>query len=136
MSPVSGGLTETTAPQITGSAETVRLSPGSIVGISSSVTVTRKLCELTFPLASVAVIVTVVSPTGKVEPLGWLLSPVAFGQLSETSGSSQETIAPQEPASAVCVMSVGTPLSTGSSSSTMVRVKLSLCWFPEASVAV
>ena len=47
-----------------------------------SVTVTVKVQLLVFPLASVAVFVTVVVPTGKVLPLGGVLTRLVTLQLS------------------------------------------------------
>ena len=54
----------------------------SIVGFSVSLTVTVKEQLEVLPDASVAVLVTVVVPFGKVEPEGGLLTTVTPGQLS------------------------------------------------------
>ena len=54
-----------------------------MVGFSLSVTVTVKLHEAVLPLASVAVQVTVVVPSAKVEPLAGLLARLVTLQLSE-----------------------------------------------------
>src|ERR1051325_5788195 len=58
--------------------------PGQAVktGFSKSFTVTVKVQTLVLPLASVTVLVTVVTPTGKVLPLGGVLTTVTTPQLS------------------------------------------------------
>src|SRR5919204_163361 len=65
-----------------GAAFTVRLAGQLITGNCVSFTVTVKLQLLLLPLASVAVLVTVVTPTGKLVPLAGLLDTVTPGQLS------------------------------------------------------
>ena len=57
-------------------------------------------------------------------------------QLSEAVGAVQLTAAEQLPASAVCVMSAGTPLMTGVSLSWTVTVKVAVVVLPLTSVAV
>ena len=53
-----------------------------MTGFSVSLTVTVKVQLAVLPDASVAVLVTVVVPFGKVEPEGGLLTTVTPGQLS------------------------------------------------------
>jgi len=66
-----------------------------------SVTVTVKLHVLELPLASVAVLVTVVTPTGKVLPLGGLLTRLVTLQLSVALTVKVTLLRLQRPASAV-----------------------------------
>ena len=66
------------------SAVSTRLLEQLITGVSLSVTVTVKLQLAVLPLASVAVFVTVVVPTGKVLPLAVLLTRLVTPQLSDT----------------------------------------------------
>ena len=65
-----------------------------------SVTVTVKLQVLVLPLASVAVLVTVVVPTGKVLPLGGLLTRLVTLQLSVALTLKVTLLRLQRPASA------------------------------------
>ncbi len=65
-----------------GSAGRIRLVGQVSVGFWLSVTVTVKVQELVLPLASVAVLVTVVVPTGNVLPLAMLLVTFVTRQLS------------------------------------------------------
>jgi hypothetical protein len=57
-------------------------------GGSMSFTVTVKLQDAVAPFPSVAVQVTVVAPTGKVEPDGGAQAKVTPGQLSATVGAA------------------------------------------------
>lgn len=69
----------TTAPQLVSEAFTRMVSGTTIEGaipVGTSATVTVKLVVELFPAASVAVTVTVVVPTGKVEPLAGLATTV------------------------------------------------------------
>ena len=59
-------------------------------------TVTVKLHVAVLPDVSVAVQVTVVVPTGKIEPLGGLHTEVTPGQLSDTVGGGKLTVAALE----------------------------------------
>ena len=52
-----------------------------------------KLQVAVLPDVSVAVHVTVVVPTGKIEPLGGLHTEVTPGQLSDTVGGGKVTVA-------------------------------------------
>src|SRR5947208_9439525 len=65
-----------------GAALTLMLSGQLITGGCVSTTVTVKLQLAVLPLASVAVLVTVVTPTGKATPLAGLLTRLATAQLS------------------------------------------------------
>ena len=58
------------------------LAGQAITGFSVSLTVTVNVQLAVLPAASVAVLVTVVVPFGKVEPEGGLLTTVTPGQLS------------------------------------------------------
>src|ERR1041384_4117742 len=64
------------------SAFNTRFAGQVIVGFWLSSTVTVKVQLLLLPLASVAVLVTVVTPTGNVLPLGVLLTRFVTAQLS------------------------------------------------------
>ena len=66
-----------------------------------SVTVTVKVQLLVFPLASVAVFVTVVVPTGNVLPLTTLLTRLVTPQLSVALTKNVTLLRLQRPASAV-----------------------------------
>jgi len=66
-----------------------------------SVTVTVKVQLLELPLASVAVLVTVVTPTGNVLPLGGVLTRLVTVQLSVALTVKVTLLRLQTPASAV-----------------------------------
>jgi hypothetical protein len=66
------------------SVSNVRSAGQFAANASTSTTVTWKLHRAVLPLASVAVHVTVVVPTGKALPLAGLQARVAPGQLSVT----------------------------------------------------
>ena len=66
-----------------------------------SVTVTVKVQRLVLPLASVAVFVTVVTPTGKVLPLAVLLTRLVTLQLSAALTAKVRLLRLQRPGSAV-----------------------------------
>ena len=66
-----------------------------------SSTVTVKVQVLVLPLASVAVLVTVVTPTGKVLPLGGLLTRLVTLQLSVAVTLNATLLRLQRPASAL-----------------------------------
>jgi hypothetical protein len=91
-----------------------------------------------FPLASVAVKVTVVVPTGKAEPLG--SPPVSVitvpEQLSVAVGAIQFTIALQSPGSLFTTTFTGHDVNTGNWLSITVIVNEHTEVFPLASVAV
>ena len=66
-----------------------------------SVTVTVNVQLLVLPLASVTMLVTVVTPTGKVLPLGGVLTTVTAPQLSAAPTVKVTLLRLQRPASAV-----------------------------------
>ena len=75
-------------------------------------------------------------PAGKKFPMAkpevWVI--VLPGQLSETDGAAQVTVAPHNPLSFGNTLSEGMPVITGSSMSITVTVKLQVAMFPEESV--
>ena len=107
------------------------------VGAVTSITVTIWVLVELFPLASVAVHVTVVFPIGKIPPVGALLVNVMlFGavQLSATAGAVKTIVAVQvAPALAVTVAGA---VITGAIASVTVTVCVLVELFPLASVAV
>src|SRR6185369_5202424 len=99
-------------------------------------TVTVKVQTLTLPLASVAVLVTVVTPTGKVLPLAGLLTTLATLQLSVAVTTKVTLLRLHCPRSAVTTRFVGQRIAGGCVSSTVtVKVQRPLL-LPLASVAV
>src|SRR5689334_3717281 len=98
-------------------------------GFSVSFTVTWKVLVWVLPWASVTVLVTVVVPTGNVDPeAGVLVTSPTPGQLS-VAETVNVTTAPQTPASLLTAMSAGT-VSTGFSVSFTVTVKVSVVVLP------
>ena len=95
-----------------------------IVGAVLSVTVTLNEAVPVFPEVSDPVYVTVVVPTGKVEPGAWEEVWLTPGQLSAAVGAVQVAAALQLPASALTVMSAGTPVKVGFWSSTTITLKV------------
>ena len=83
------------------------------VGPSESFTVTWKAAVLRFPDTSTAVYSTVVVPTPKSDPGGWLEVKVEIPQSSDAVGSSHVTIAPQTPRSEFEAIGAGRLLMTG-----------------------
>ena len=124
-----GSTQLTTASQLPGSfAWVIAVGQPASTGSSLSLTVTSKLqAREVFPAASVAVYVTVVVPTAKMEPgrcdFVHTSDPTAV-QLSVPVGSTQLTTASQLPGSFAWVIAVGQPASTGSSLSLTVTSKL------------
>src|SRR6185369_17023384 len=103
----------TTAPQTPASLPfTIGVRQPLIVGFSVSLTVTVKLHVALFPAASLAVYVTVRTPTGNTLPLAGpaVCVIVTPGQLSAAVGAVQLTAAPQTPASLPFTIGVGQPL--------------------------
>jgi hypothetical protein len=94
-----------------------------------------KLQVLVLPLASVAVLVTVVTPTGKVLPLAGRLTRFVTPQLSVAFAVNVTLLRLQWPASAVSTRSVGHVI-TGFSSSVTVTVKVQVLVLSQVSVAV
>ena len=78
-----------------------------------SVTVTVKLQLLRLPLASVAVFVTVVTPTGNVVPLGGTLTRFVTLQLSVALTAKVTLLRLHCPASAVSTRLVGHAITGG-----------------------
>ncbi len=91
-----------------------------------------------FPLASVAIKVTNVTPTGNVEPDGNPLVCVITNpaQLSVAVGATQLTTAPHMPGVLVVVTFIGHDVNTGNSLSVTVTVNEHMAVLPLASVAV
>src|SRR3989304_4610686 len=98
-------------------------------------TVTTNWQEASFPEASVAVHVTVVLPSGKIEPEGGLQTYVTPEQLSPVVGGGKSTKASHRPGVLSVVMSAGQEMD-GFSVSFTVMVNWQLAWLPDASVAV
>src|SRR5512143_3205300 len=99
-----------------------------------STTVTLKPHCALFPLASVAVQVTGVTPLSNEDPEGGAQAYAAPGQLSATV-AVKFTTAPHDPGSAEAVMSPAQEIEGGSTSRT-VTVKLHAAVLPLASIAV
>ena len=96
-------------------------------------TVTVKLFEELFPLASVAVHVTFVLPIANVDPESGLQPTVGFGSTVSVADAENVTTAPREleaPASRL-----PGAVRTGAVVSRTLTVKLAVDVFPEASVA-
>ena len=100
-----------------------------------SVTVTVKVQMLVFPLASVALLVTVVTPTAKVLPLGGVLTKLVTLQLSVAVTVNVTLLRLQRPASAASTKLAG-QVSTAFCVSVIVTVNVQLLVLPLASVAV
>ena len=83
-----------------------------------------------FPLTSVAVKTTRVSPRGNSDPLGWLDVIVTSEQMSVAVGSSQVATAVQVRGSAAKSGTIGNCDSTGGIFSVTVTVKLAVDWLP------
>ena len=128
------GVKVTIAEHNPTSLDTV-ISAGQVTtGSSLSSTVTLKVHTLVLPAASVPVTVTSVVPTGNTLPEAGTLTNVAPAQLSEIVGV-KVTIAEHNPASLDTVISAG-QVTTGSSSSFTVTLKVQELVFPETSVPV
>ena len=100
-----------------------------------SKTVTENVQVLVLPLASVAMFVTVVTPTGKVLPLGGVLARLVTLQLSVAVTANVTLLRLQRPGSAVSKRLVGHTI-TGFCVSVIVTVKVQLLVLPLGSVAV
>ena len=105
------------------------------LGNSRSLTMTLKLQEALFPLASVAVQVTVLVPLLKLDPLGGTHAFVAPEQLSLTVGAAKFTTRAHKPGAVLVVMSVGHVMA-GKSLSLTVTVKEQALVLPLVSLAV
>src|ERR1051325_2564721 len=97
--------------------------------------VTVKVQVFVLPLASVTTLVTLVTPTGNVLPLGGVLTTLATPQLSVALTLKVTLLRLQRPASALNTRLVGHVI-TGLSWSVMEPVKVHLLVFPPPSVAV
>src|SRR5262245_56344364 len=97
--------------------------------------VTVKVQVLALPLASVAVLVTVVTPTAKVLPLGGVLTRLVTLQLSVAVTLKVTLLRLHRPASALNTRLAGQVI-TGFCVSVMVTVKVQVLVLPLASVAV
>src|SRR6266481_5400968 len=113
---------------------TTRLLEQVITGGCASFTVTVKLHVALLPLASVAVLVTVVVPTGKLLPLAGLLDIVTPGQLS-VAVTTKVTLLAHVPCAALTTRLLEQVI-TGGCASFTVTVKLHVALLPCASVAV
>ncbi len=108
-------------------------SPGQVIATPPDTTTTFCVQVAVFPLLSVTVHVTVVTPTGYVE--GALLTVEATPQLSVATGLPKLTpLAVHKPGSVLTTTSEGHTI-RGSTSSTTVTVKLHVLVFPAPSVA-
>ena len=94
-----------------GSAVSTRLLEQLITEPCVSVTATVKLQLLVLPLASVAVLVTVVVPSGNVLPLGGLLTRFVTRQLSDALTEKTTLLRLQRPGSAVKTLLLGQVIS-------------------------
>ena len=115
-------------------ALTTRLVEQVIVGNSVSLTVTVKLQLLVLPCASVAVLVTVVVPAGKLLPLAGTLTTLTPGQLS-AAVTTKVTLLAHVPVAAFTTRLVEQVI-TGSSRSLTVTVNVHCAVFPPMSTAV
>jgi hypothetical protein len=106
-----------------------------IFGGSVSLTVTVNVQLVVLPEASVATLVTVVVPLGKLVPDAGVVATVTPGQLSLATGAGNVTIAEQSRGCVFVTMFAGQVMPGGSVSLT-VTVKLALPCFPVSSVAV
>src|SRR5204862_36871 len=109
-------------------------------GFSSSLTVTVKAQVVVLPLASMAVQLTVVVPSGNIEPLAGLQLMLEPGQLSlalaaKVTCAWQSPLTLSAPVLVVVVMLAG-QVAVGGSLSVTVTVKLQRAVWPEVSVAV
>src|SRR6185436_3477144 len=118
-----------------GSAVSTRLLEQVITGFWLSVTVTVKVQLLVLPLASVAVLVTVVVPTGNVLPLAVLLTRLVTPQLSVALTKKVTLLRLHWPASAASTRLLEQMIAEFCVSVT-VTVKLQPLALPLASVAV
>src|SRR4029079_15143653 len=113
---------------------TTRLVEQLITGGCVSLTVTVKLHVALLPPASVAVLVTVVVPTGKLLPLAGTLTTLTPGQLS-AAVTTKVTLLEHVPENVLTTRLVE-QLITGACTSFTVTVKLHVALLPPASVAV
>src|SRR5207249_5497936 len=117
-----------------GAAFTARFAGQVICGSWVSLTVTVKLHVRALPLLSRAVLVTVVTPTGKAKPLGGLLVRLVTAQLS-LALTVNVTLLTHPPGAAFTVRFAGQVIAGGWLSST-VTVKAHVLELPLLSRAV
>jgi hypothetical protein len=118
-----------------GSAVSTKLVGHTMTGFCVSVMVTVKVQVLWLPLASRAVFVTIVTPTGKVLPLGGVLTRLVTLQLSVALTANVTLLRLQRPKSALNTKLAGHVI-VGFCVSSTVTVKVQLLELPLASVAV
>ena len=94
-----------------------------------------KVHELLLPHASVAVLVTVVVPAGKTNPLAGTLATLVTVQLS-VAVTTNVTLLLHEPGTASTVMFAGQTIAGGDVSTVHVTVRAAVLLLPHASVAV
>ena len=95
------------AKQVPAFALTVTSAGQVIVGGCVSLTVTVKVHWLLLPLLSVAVLVTVVTPTGKAEPLAGTLTRLVTEPHRSLAVTLKVTLLAHEPEAALTVMFAG-----------------------------
>ena len=111
------------------------MSAGTVtIGAVVSLTVIVKLAMRSLPWASMAVQVTVVTPSGKMAPEAVEQTTVGAGSALSVAVAAKVTTAPAALVAST-VMSAGR-LRTGGVVSFTVIVKVPVLWLPEASVAV
>jgi hypothetical protein len=120
--------------QTPGAALTVRFAGHVIAGGCASFTVTVKVHWLLLPLLSRAVLVTVVTPTGKANPLAGVLETLVTVQLS-FAVTMKVTLLVQNPGAAFTVGFTGQVITSGWVSLT-VTVKVQVLLLPLLSWAV
>ena len=102
---------------------------------TSNVVTTNEQVDV-FPLASVAVQVTVVMPIGNVDPLAGKHEAVTPGHLSAAVRGGYVTTTPVAPGVAAAAVMFAGQVIVGACVSTTVTVNIHELWLPEASVAV
>src|SRR5919199_2202158 len=118
-------------------AVTVALAGIVSVGGVVSTTRTGKVAEAVLPLASVAVQVTVVVPSAKVEPEGGVhATAIGPGSIASLAvGGVKKTCEPEELVASTGA-GLGTPASVGGAESTTLTANVAVPVLPWASVAV
>jgi hypothetical protein len=137
LSEVAGGSHVTLALEHWLASVLATMLPGHMMlGFWASLIMTVNVQDAVCPAASMAVHMTGLEPTGKVEPEGGVQPDETTAQLSKATGGSHTTLALEHwPGSVTCTMRDGQVI-FGFSSSVMVTVKVQALVFPLASVAV
>jgi len=135
LSPVTGVPKLTFVAVQPALAETTTSAGQVMDGGCVSSTVTLNVQVLLFPLRSVAVLVTIVNPTGKSLPLGGTLTTLVTVQLSLALTVNITLLRPHRPKSANNTRLLEHVI-TGSSVSRIDTVNVQVLVFPLASVAV